>query len=303
MVISDTPLSLTAMANNFAEEDVSKKMLLEVLISTGYIKDIRTITDKGLTCGIEYKSNEKGERWPVYSRSIQERLSRNVDWMKEKYPDLKLSVTGPEKSSFTQPVSPAGSKDEYPRYPNLMLKEFVIIDTETTGLTDEDEVVELAVVSMDGETIYHSYYYPDIEVNPQASKVNHLTKEGLKGNPKLDNEEWEKIKKAIDNKPIMGHNIGFDKRMIVQTMAKTGSNVLDVNALFEDLIDTMDIAKKYIPHESGKGFYKLNNLTTLVGITREEQHDAADDCRMTLEFVNRLEDILEIKRNYNFIKC
>ncbi len=302
MIISEEAVSLTKMANNFAEEDVSVAMLEKVLVTTGYISDKRTITDKGLTCGISYKTDpEKGGRWPVYDRSIQERLSKSISWMLKEYPELRRS--NQEKNKTAQPMQ-GGSRDEYPRWPNLQLKEFVIIDTETTGIDEDDEVVELAVVSMDGEVLYHSYYYPEKEICPAASAVNHLTKEGLEGNPKLDDTEWEKIKKAIDGKPIMGHNIGFDKGKIIVTMAKTGANVIDANVVFDEdnLIDTIKIAKTYIPHSTGKGFYKLDNLTTLIGITRPEQHDAADDCRMTLEFVNRLEDVLEIKRNYNFIK-
>lgn len=49
-----------------------------------------------------------------------------------------------------------------------------------------------------------------------------------------------------------------------------------------------ELQKKHIDTKS----YSLENLAYMVGITRAESHRAADDCIMTLEFLNRLEIIL-----------
>ncbi len=297
MIIEDRSISLTAMANNFAEDGVSRAMLLKTLIDQKFIIDIRTITEKGKENGIDYATNDEGDRWLVYNRSIQERLGRNIEWMKRKFPELVLSTKNKPASEIEKDIKDGKYKSL--KYLDIEESNTVIIDTETTGLKDDDEVIELSVVDFNGTELYHSYFYPQKEVDPGAQKVNKMNKEKLKGNPAFSKEEWDKIVKAIDKKSIVGHNIGFDKRLIMQTLIKNDIDTAEAAELFDDdkLIDTQKIAKKWIKSNS----YSLNNLTTLIGITREEQHDSTDDCRMTLEFMRRLEDIIKIKREYTFI--
>ena len=303
--IEETEISLTALANNFKEDDVSRDMLLNTLVRQGFLIDIRTITDKGLANGISYKEGNGGAKWPVYSKAIQERLANNISYMIGTFPELAYSKTKKETKPKSQPKTSTSStvlpiNGSY-KYKYLGFDDnFVILDTETTGLSESDEIVELSVVSCTGEELYHSYYYPNKEVDPGASRVNHLTRSKLEGNPRFTKEEWIKIKEIVNGKRICGHNISFDERLICQTLSKNGDKeeIDSVHECFKDQIDTKVVAKKWIQNNS----YSLNNLTTLIGITREEQHDSTDDCVMTLEFINRLEDILVIKKEYDFIK-
>lgn len=286
-------LSLSALANEIgAPYGISRLTIEQFLVKQGFIVDIRTPTEYGLANGVSIKQGENGGSWPVYDESIQDLVRENV-------PNLPKALK-PQK--YVEMVKPQAKKDMvHTRYPYLGLPdEFVIIDTETTGVKDTDEVVELSVVSSHGKVLYHSYYYPDAEVNPFAAKVNHLSKEKLAGNPKFSAEEAQKIVSAINGLPVVGHNISFDARMIVQTAEhyKLGGITAVIVSLATNVYDTMSIAKKHMKADS----YALNNLTTMVGITREETHDSTGDCLMTLEFINRLEDVLKIRNEYGFIK-
>jgi len=286
-------LSLSALANEIGgPNDVDRSAIEKFLAEQGFIVDIRTPTEYGLNNGISIKQGENGGSWPVYDESIQDLVRKNI-------PNLPKTLK-PKK--YVEMVKPQAKKNIlHTRYPYLGLPdEFVVIDTETTGVKDTDEVVELSVVSSHGEVLYHSYYYPDVEVNPFAAKVNHLSKEKLAGNPKFSAEEAQKIVSAINGLPIVGHNISFDARMIVQTAEhyKLGGITAVIVSLATNIYDTMSIAKKHMKADS----YALNNLTTMVGITREETHDSTGDCLMTLEFIDRLEDVLKIRNEYGFIK-
>lgn len=286
-------LSLSALAKEIGgPNDVDRSAIEKFLAEQGLIVDIRTPTAYGLNNGISIKQGENGGSWPVYDESIQDLVRKNI-------PNLPKTL---KVQKHVERVKPQAKKDmTCARYPYLGLPdEFVVIDTETTGIKDTDEVVELSVISSHGEILYHSYYYPDVEVNPFAAKVNHLSKEKLAGNPKFSAEEVQKIVSAINGLPVVGHNISFDARMIVQTAEHY--NLSGITAVIVSLTantyDTMSIAKKHMKADS----YSLNNLTTMVGITREETHDSTGDCLMTLEFINRLEDVLKIKNEYGFIK-
>lgn len=208
-------------------------------------------------------------------------------------------ISAPLEFSLPTPKADTVRKIQtFERFPLLHIPDnFVVIDTETTGLSGYDEIVEFSVVSPDKRELYHSYFYPDQEVNPRAREVSGLYKAKLQGCPRFG-QEWRKIQQAIGTNILIGHNIhSYDKRLCVQTLQKQSMNSDSVEAMFQNSIDTLKISKEWISAKS----YSLNNLSTLVGITREEQHNSTDDCRMTIEFLESLENILKQAAHENAI--
>ena len=271
------------------DSNLDRDTVKAFLIKEGYIADSKTPTAKGYINGIEIKrGDQRGVSWPVYPVSIFKPIL--LEGLKEELEEAKKNQNGNLREV---------TKTEGIKYPYLGLDKFLIMDTETTGLGDDDEIIELAILNQDGEKLYHNYFYPSKEVEPGAAEVNHLTQDVL---AKLDAvdfvDEADKIIDIIKSSgiPVLGHNLKFDVKMFTQTCKKYGVDV-DEN-LFKGYKDSMSIAKEWLKSAS----YSLNNLTTLIGITREEQHNAADDCLMTKEFLDRLEDIITIKYEYNFLK-
>ncbi len=277
--------------------DLERDTVKGFLVKEGYIVDSKTPTAKGYMNGIEIKrGDQRGVSWPVYPVSIFKPIL--LEGLKEELEEAKKN-----QSSNLRAVT----KTEGIKYPYLGLDKFLIMDTETTGLGDDDEIIELALLNQDGEKLYHNYFYPSKEVEPGAAEVNHLTQDVLAKLGAVDFvDEADKIMSIIktvglpfasqDNIPVLGHNLKFDVKMFNQTCQKYGVNVDE--GLFKGYKDSMTIAKEWLKSAS----YSLNNLTTLIGITREEQHNAADDCLMTKEFLDRLEDVITIKYEYNFLK-
>lgn len=291
-------LSMTAMVKSLNEPKVNKEMVVQALVDSGYLVDIKTITEEGQKVGIRYKEGRHGEKWPVYSEGMQRRVKKSLPKIMEKYASLYVE---PKKKKETVSVTeqPQIMPNENAKYQYLNIQEDTMVnDTETTGLTETDEIVEFSLVGLDKTVLYHSYFYPDCEVNPFAAKVNHLSREKLEGNPRFV-DEWPKIRAIIGDNKLLGHNLKFDRKMVIQTLLKQGYSDAEseVDAVYTDMIDTLPLAKRYIKTKS----YSLNNLTTLLGITREEQHDATDDCVLNIEFVERLEDVIRIRREYDFI--
>jgi DNA polymerase-3 subunit epsilon len=174
------------------------------------------------------------------------------------------------------------------RYPKLGLPdEFVVVDTETTGLGQNDEVVELSVLDSNANELYHSFFEPKVEVNYQAAQVTGLTNEKLVGQPKFA-DEWPKIKEAIGAHLIAGHNLQFDRRLMQQTLEKqTGKNHQgEMDALFENCIDSYQMAQR---SSVAKGKRSLGQLCEAMGVEYPPNHRASHDCLGVLYVLQNFE--------------
>lgn len=101
--------------------------------------------------------------------------------------------------------------------------EFVVLDTETTGMSRDDEVISVSVVSSNKKVILSSLIYPKSSlINPHAEAKHHLTLDMLKNlqAPSFD-KVYEYLKAIVDSRiPGYCYNLNFDSRLINQTAQK-----------------------------------------------------------------------------------
>src|SRR3989344_7126124 len=94
---------------------------------------------------------------------------------------------------------------------------FVVLDTETTGLTPRsDKVIELALVRFEeGEKVaeYESLFAIDMEISPVAKVLTRIKPEEIAGKPSLVSEIG-KIEELLKGAVIIGQNILFDIGML-----------------------------------------------------------------------------------------
>lgn len=306
-LLSERPLSVTRMTALFYDRDICREQVVCFLVRNDYLYNIRSITQKGFLGGISYEYTRDGKRYPVYSIDMQKYIMGNLDEIEKICTDKKSvnqASSGSDDSDsklsgviFSNGIHASDLQNMHidfyrnvDQFPKLELENFVIIDTETTGTCKDDEVVELAVVDMNGKTLYQSLFEPFQEMSFWATKVNHITDSMLTGQPGFKTE-WPKIVKAVNGRRVLCHNTPFDKNMICKTLALHGGNREEAEKMFEGSYDSVRIARKHIRASS----HSLQNCAYYVGITGTELHRADDDCRMTLEFLSRLEIILESK--------
>lgn len=166
----------------------------------------------------------------------------------------------------------------------LNIHNFVILDTETTGLYKDDEVIELSIIDTLGRELYHSLFCPTKKMGEAAIRVTGLDYAMLKEEP-LFKDEWPKIKKAIGSHIILGHNIAYDYRVTLSTAKRYGIAETEVKDLFRDMIDSKALVAHYYQSRS----YKLAYLCKKFGITESQKHRATYDCLQTLQMLRALE--------------
>ena len=107
---------------------------------------------------------------------------------------------------------------------------FAVVDTETTGFSRRDRIVEFACVTIaDGRIVdeYESLLQPDRDPGPVH--VHGITPTMLESAPAFGAVAAD-IAARIDGAVLVAHNIGFDLRMLSQEAERVGGMSLDVGA-------------------------------------------------------------------------
>jgi single-stranded-DNA-specific exonuclease len=176
-----------------------------------------------------------------------------------------------EQSVYQNPFryKPYFPKDDIPT------NDFVVLDTETTGRSNNDEVIELSILDTSGNEIYHSLFNPEVPISYQAAQVSHISMAEISLAPSFK-DEWPKIKEIIGNRPIVAYNVAFDERLLTQTAIRYGATMQECKDLFNNRIDAMRIVQQYAKK------MKLQDACNKLGFNIEQTHRASDDCVMIL---------------------
>jgi DNA polymerase-3 subunit epsilon/exodeoxyribonuclease X len=147
----------------------------------------------------------------------------------------------------------------------LILAKFIILDTETTGAGENDRIIQLGYMVLEGASIevYNEFCSSEVPISYQAMEVHGITPEMIEGKPPC--KELGAYKKLLelnnaDNYLII-HNAVFDLGML----EKEGfTNQMQ-------LIDTLRVAKHLLPNEEA---HRLQYFRYKLGIYKEEEQEA-----------------------------
>jgi DNA polymerase-3 subunit epsilon len=103
--------------------------------------------------------------------------------------------------------------------------DWVILDTETTGLSDTDEVVQVAMVNGAGDVLMDNVLIkPTISISRGASNIHGITDEVVKDASNFV-DVWLEIHMHAQGKQLVIYNAQFDTRMLWQS-AKAQSHTI-----------------------------------------------------------------------------
>jgi DNA polymerase III subunit epsilon len=167
------------------------------------------------------------------------------------------------------------------------LDDFLVLDTETTGTSARDEVIQIGVVNKHGETLLDALIKPTIPIPPFVTGIHGITDAMVQGKPPFP-AIYDDLAALFDGKPIIVYNAPFDKRLLQQTAQKWALPPLDLGAM--DCAMKM-YARFYGEKQRNKRNYRWKSLKFACeteGIERVNAHWAINDCRMTLELLRKM---------------
>jgi DNA polymerase III epsilon subunit-like protein len=154
----------------------------------------------------------------------------------------------------------------------------IFFDTETTGNTEKDFLVQIAYKSGYGN--FTGLYKPEIKIPPEASAVHHITNKMIADKPSFaQSGDLPKIKKFFEDKDsiVVAHNAPFDLLMIKKE-----------NIVPNKFICTLRLARHLDPEEKIER-YNLQYLRYLLEIEIDATaHDAFGDVLVLEQLYERL---------------
>ena len=174
-----------------------------------------------------------------------------------------------------------GNREEAVRWARSLISEgnFVVLDSETTGLGTPIDFVEVGVVSGRGETLFDSLIKPSCPIEPGASRVHGHTAQSLVGQRRF-HELYPDILDALWTKRVVVYNASYDRRVWDAAVGRLGARA----ALAGKLAPwecAMRAYAAYVGERSKRGGHRNQKL---VG----GDHTAIGDARATLRLIERM---------------
>jgi DNA polymerase-3 subunit epsilon len=186
-------------------------------------------------------------------------------------------------NSIRAAASPAriGSREDAIRWARSLLSgaEFVILDSETTGLGTPIDFVEVGVVSCRGVPLFDSLINPSCPIESGASRVHGHTAESLASQRRF-HEIYADLLDVLWDKRVVVYNASYDRRVWDAAVGRLGARV----ALVGELAPwecVMRAFAAYVGERSKRGGYKNQKLPG-------GDHTALGDARATLGLIERM---------------
>ena len=160
-------------------------------------------------------------------------------------------------------------------------RRYVICDIEATGLHEEKEIIEIALITYeDGKVtdVYETLINPLKEISTFIQDLTTINQRELSEAPKFY-DVADAIRMRLEGSVFVSHNTEFDYQLLQKKYREMGQE------LKLKTFCTLKVAQHEIP---GLRNYNLDALCSFFNIKIKERHRAIGDARATLELFHEL---------------
>lgn len=153
---------------------------------------------------------------------------------------------------------------------------FLILDTETTGLDDSAEAIEIAVIDRDGVEVFNSRIKPVNSIPQSAINIHGITNKDVENAPTFV-EIYPKLKPILESDSVIIYNSAFDYRILNQQCKLNNLPPIELNT---------QCAMNWYSEYCGdwNEYYQSYTLQRLPG----GDHSAFGDCQATLSVIKEM---------------
>ncbi len=164
----------------------------------------------------------------------------------------------------------------------------LFLDTETTGLGRDAQVIEIGLVDTQGLVVFETRLKPSVSIEPEALAVHGIDALALSDEPVWP-DIVPRLLQATGNHPLVIFNADYDLRILRQTAA-----AYDDPASWLDNIQAfcaMNLAADYFGATNRHGSISLANAAHQAGVLWPDRaHAAVTDARVTAGVVAFIAD-------------
>ncbi|MGD1943718.1 MAG: 3'-5' exonuclease [Leptolyngbyaceae cyanobacterium] len=167
-----------------------------------------------------------------------------------------------------------------------------VFDVETTGFSvSQDEVVEIAAICLikgELQAEFHAYIENTVNVG-DSERIHGHSDHFLSKHGRAAKDVFNEFFEFAGNSILVGHNVGFDIKMVTAQAQKAGITVPKLK-----WGDTLELANRFV--ESDR--YSLEVLAKHLNLAHLPSHKAMDDVRTTIDLLGVLAPLVERRADY-----
>ena len=167
----------------------------------------------------------------------------------------------------------------------------VYLDTETTGLGKDDEIIEISIIDDDGQTLLETLVKPSQPIPAESTRVHGITDldvQTARSWPAI----WPLVRSAMFGRLVVLYNEDFDMRMMQQSHAR-------YRLPWKDKFNTFDLLKLYAeyrgewdPRRRSYRYQSLANAGAQCKIALPNAHRTTADTLLTRALLHYVADSL-----------